>query len=68
MSLLLDNYRKNAEAARVEAERATLPNVRARAAAVAARWTEMAQVLQGVEAKGRIRLGAVNPRLKVSDE
>ena len=36
MSQLLDSYRKNAQAAQGEAERATLPNVRDRATEAAA--------------------------------
>jgi hypothetical protein len=56
MSLLLDLYRKNAEAARLEAERSNLPNVRSRAIDVAARWTEMADQLERAERQGRIRL------------
>jgi len=55
MSLLLDSYRRNAEAARLDAERATLPNVRARALDAAARWTEMADQLEWVEEQGRLR-------------
>jgi hypothetical protein len=58
MSLLLDSYRRNAEAARIEAELATLPKVRARAAEVAARWTEMADQLEWVEEQGRLRMEA----------
>jgi hypothetical protein len=64
MSLLLDSYRKNAEAARLEAERSTLPNVRARAFDVAARWTEMADQLAWVEREGRLRVDATVKRLK----
>jgi hypothetical protein len=56
MSFLLDSYRKNAEAARLEAERTDLPRVRARAIDVAARWTEMADQLERAERQGRIRL------------
>ena len=48
MSILLDSYRRNAEAARIEAERATLSNVRARAAEAAVRWSEMADRLEWV--------------------
>ena len=65
MSLLLDSYRKNAEAARVEAERATLPKVRARAIDVAARWTEMADQLAWVEREGRSRADATVKRAKL---
>ena len=68
MSLLLDSYRKNAEACRSEAERSTLPNVRARAINVAARWTEMAERLEWVEEQGRLRVGAVATRAKQQDE
>jgi hypothetical protein len=63
MSLLLDSYRRNAEAARAEAERAILPNVRARAVEVAARWTQMAEELEWVEEQKEIRLGAVTHRV-----
>ena len=68
MSLLLDSYHKNAEACRCEAERTTLPNVRARAINVAARWTEMAEQLEWVEEQGRLRVGAVVTRAKQQDE
>ena len=61
MSLLLDSYRKNAEAARVEAEGATLPNVRARAVEVAVRWAEMADRLQWVEEQSRARSASGTP-------
>ena len=64
MSLLLDSYRRNAEAARIDAEQATLPNVRARAFDVAARWTEMADQLAWVEREGRLRAGATVKRVK----
>ena len=60
MSLLLDSYRRNAEAARAEAERAALPNIRARAVEVAARWTEMADQLEWVEEQGRVRTEAAS--------
>ena len=63
MSLLLDSYRKNAETARVEAERSNLPNVRARAIEVAARWTAMAEELEWVEEQRELRLGAVTHRV-----
>ncbi len=62
MSLLLDSYRKNAEAARLEAERSALPNVRARAVKVAARWTEMADQLAWVEREGRLRAEATRTK------
>ena len=56
MSYILDSYRRNAQAARIEAERASLPNVRARAAEAAARWSEMADRLEWVEEQGRHRI------------
>ncbi len=62
MTQLLESYRRNADAARIEAERATLPKVRARAVEVAARWTEMAEELEWVEEQREIRLGAVTHR------
>jgi hypothetical protein len=62
MSFLLDTYRKNAEAARAEAERSTLPNLRARAIEVAARWTEMADQLASAERQGRLRADATVKR------
>ena len=68
MSSLLDSYRKNAEAARIEAEGATLPNVRARAVEVAARWTEMAEQLKWVEEQRDIRLSAVITRVSAHDD
>ena len=64
MSLLLDSYRKNAQAARAEAERSTLPNVRTRAIDVAARWTEMADQLAWTEREGRLRADATAKRPK----
>ncbi|GAC1578977.1 MAG: hypothetical protein NVS3B5_11850 [Sphingomicrobium sp.] len=67
MSLLLDSYRRNAETCRAEAERSNLPNVRARAIEGAARWSEMAERLEWVEEQGRVRLAAVNTRMKVPD-
>ena len=56
MSYLLESYRRNAASANAEAERSDLPNVRARAAEAAARWTEMADRVEWVEEQGRIRL------------
>jgi hypothetical protein len=53
MSLLLDTYRKNFEAARREAEQAALPNVRERAARAAAAWKVMTERLEWVEAHKR---------------
>lgn len=50
MSLLLESYRRNAEAARREAEHAKLPNVREKAAKAAEAWTEMAERLERIEA------------------
>ena len=68
MSQLLESYRRNAEACRIEAERTTLPNVRARTVEAAARWSEMADRLERVEEQGRIRLEGVNVRVKVPNE
>jgi len=42
MSYLLESYRRNFEAARLEAERSALPNVRDRAARAAEAWKAMA--------------------------
>ncbi len=53
MSQLLDLYRRNAEAARLEAERSMLPNVRERAAKAAETWSAMAERLDHVEAHKR---------------
>lgn len=50
MSPLLDSYRRNAEAARMAAERATLPNLRRRAETDADAWTQMADRLARLEA------------------
>ena len=58
MSYLLESYRRNAASAQVEAERSILPNVRARAAEAAARWSEMADRLEWVEEQGRVRIEA----------
>ena len=68
MSQLLDSYRRNAEEARAEAERATLPNVRARALEASVRWTEMAERLERVEEQSQIRLSEVVTRPKVDDD
>ena len=51
-------------AARLEAERYTLLNVRARGFDVAARWTEMADQLSWVEREGRLRADATVKRFK----
>ena len=57
MSILLESYRKNAVATRIEAERSNLPNVRQRATLAAERWSEMAERLEWVEEQGRLRAG-----------
>ena len=57
MSILLESYRKNAAASRIEAKQSTLPNVRQRAALAAERWSEMADRLEWVEEQGRLRAG-----------
>ena len=53
MSLQLDSCRKNFEAARLEAEQASLPNVRDRAARAAEAWKAMAERLEQSEAQRR---------------
>jgi hypothetical protein len=53
MSQLLDSYRRNFEAATLQAEQATLPNVRDRAARAAESWKVMAERLERVEAQKR---------------
>ena len=58
MSQLLDSYRRNAAAARLEAECATLPNVRTRAVEAAVIWSDLADRLQWVEEQSGIRLDA----------
>ena len=63
MSHNLDSYRKNAIAARAEAKATSLPNVRARATEAAAKWEDMAEELESVEAQREIRLGAVIRRV-----
>ena len=60
MSNLLDSYRRNAEASRLEAERSTLPNVRARAVDAATIWSELAERLEWVETQSRIRIDAAS--------
>lgn len=60
MSYLLDSYRRNAEASLADAKGAALPNVRARAVEVAAKWTELADRLAWVEEQGQIRSEAAN--------
>lgn len=64
MSILLDSYRRNAAASLIEAELAVLPNVRARAIDVAARWTEMGDRLEWIEEQGRLRSEATVKRPK----
>lgn len=59
MSQLLDSYRRNAQAARSEAEKSPLPNIRARASLAADTWTEMADRLEWVETQGRLREAAI---------
>ena len=58
MSQLLDSYRRNAAAARLDAERATLPNVRARALEAATRWLDLADRLEWVEERTANRLAS----------
>ena len=58
MSLLLDSFRKNAKAAQAEASDSTLPQVRDRAARAAARWQEMVDRQERIEAMQRDRDGA----------
>ena len=57
MSHLLESYRRNAEGARLEAERSALPNVRERAIKAAVTWTDLADRLQWVEDQQRARSG-----------
>lgn len=45
MSPLLESYRRNAEAARLAAEHATLPNIRQRAETDAEAWRKLADRL-----------------------
>ena len=49
MSELLESYRKNAEAARIAAELATLPNLRRRAEIDAEAWEQMADRQEQLE-------------------
>jgi len=60
MSFLLNSYRRNADAARVQAATAILPNVRARAAQAAIKWQDMADKLEWVEEQGRLRIEATS--------
>ena len=50
MSSLLESYRRNAEAARLVAERSVLPNARQRAETDAETWTRLADRLERLEA------------------
>lgn len=59
MKSLLDSYRANADAARAEASSSTLPNVRERAARAAARWEDMAKILERAEAARRARAALI---------
>jgi hypothetical protein len=53
MSQLLDSYRRNFEAARLEAEQSALPKVRERATRAAQTWKAMAERLERTEAQKR---------------
>jgi hypothetical protein len=53
MSYLLETYRSNATAARLEARRAELPNVRQRASEAAEVWDRLAERLGSVETHRR---------------
>ena len=55
MTYLLDSYRTNAKAARAEAERTTLPNVRQRAIDSAEVWERLAERLAAAEIRQRER-------------
>ena len=57
MSLLLDTYRRNADAARAEARRTTLPNVRDRFTEAAEVSEALAERLASVESQTRGRNG-----------
>ncbi len=63
MSHLLDSYRTNALAARLEAERTNLPNVRQRAVQAAIVWEGLAQRLVRVETQQRERIALSVPRM-----
>jgi hypothetical protein len=54
MFILLDSYHRNFEAARSEAEKSALPNVRERAFRAAETWRAMAERLERVEAQKRV--------------
>jgi hypothetical protein len=53
MSLQLDSCRRNFEAARLEAEQASLPNLRLRAERAAEAWRVLAERLERAEAQRR---------------
>ncbi len=53
VSDLLDSYRRNAEAARIAAEQATLPNARLRAKIDQETWTKFADRLEWLEKRQR---------------
>jgi hypothetical protein len=53
VSDLLDSYRRNAEAARIAAEQASLPNARMRAKTDQETWTKFADRLEWLEKRQR---------------
>lgn len=53
VSDLLDSYRRNAEAARIAAEQASLPNARLRAETDQEAWTKFADRLEWLEKRQR---------------
>lgn len=53
MTVLLDAYRKNAEADRARAEASDLPNIKERSTRSAERWDEMIAKLEQVEGMKR---------------
>ena len=63
MSHLLDSYRSNALAARLEAERTNLPNVRQRAVDAAEVWERLFERLEWVEAQQRERYALSGHRI-----
>lgn len=59
MSHPIDTYRRNAEAARTEAEQSPLPQLRARAAIAAKTWAAMADRQEKYEAELKQREAAM---------
>lgn len=63
MSYLLETYRSNATAARLEAESTNLPKVRQRSIEAAEVWERLAERLASAQARQRERDAMIVPRI-----